>query len=68
MYYRLKSFKTLQICSNGSVYLDSAVYFKTFKRYTFLKKSLGFNLLTNKQKISSTYSKFFYKKYCNQIF
>lgn len=63
---RLKSFKTLQISSNGCVYFDYFAYLKTYKRYNFSKKSLYANLSDRKETILTT-STFFYKKYRNQI-
>ena len=62
----LKSFKTLKIFPNGSVYFDYSAYLKTYKRYHFSKKSFFLNLLNKKQSFL-TKSTFFYKKYCNQI-
>ena len=63
---KLKSFKILQISSNGCVYFDYSVYLKTYKKYKFSKRSLFSNLLNNKQ-LTLTNSNFFYKKYRNQI-
>jgi len=63
---KLKSFKILQISSNGCVYFDYSVYLKTYKKYNFSKRSLFSNLLNNKQ-LTLTNSNFFYKKYRNQI-
>ncbi len=63
---KLKSFKILQISSNGCVYFDYSVYLKTYKKYNFSKKGLFSNLLNNKQ-LTPTNSNFFYKKYRNQI-
>ena len=63
---RLKSFKTLQIFPNGSVYFDYSTYLKTYKKYNFSKESFFSNIL-NKKKLILTNSNFFYKKYHNQI-
>ena len=67
MYSKLKSFKTLQISLNGCVYFDHSAYFKTFKKYNFLEKSLVSNP-SSKKKLMTAQSNFFYTKYRNQIF
>ena len=64
MSFKLKSLKALQISPNGSVYFDHSTYFKTYKKYNFLKKSFFFKLL-NKKNLTLTNSNFFYKKYRN---
>ena len=65
MYSNLKSFKTLQISPNGCIYFDHSSYLKTYRKYTFSKKSPFFSLL-NKKESMLTNSNFFYKKYRNQ--
>jgi hypothetical protein len=67
MCYKLKSFKTIQISSNGCVFFDHSAYLKLYKKYHFSKKSLLSKSLNNKD-FSLTNSAFFYKKYYNQIF
>lgn len=64
---KLKSFKTLQIFSNGCVYFDYSVFLKTSKKCNFSKKSLVSNSLEKKKSLLTS-SNFFYTKYRNQIF
>ena len=66
MYSNIKSLKTLQIFSNGCIYVDSLSYIKTYKKYNFFKKNLFANSL-KKNQLASTKSNFFYTKYRNQI-
>lgn len=66
MYSSVKALKTLQIFSNGSIYIGSSPYLGTYKKYNFLKKNLFVNSL-KKNHIASTKSNFFYTKYRNQI-
>lgn len=66
MYSNVKSLKTLQIFSNGCIYIDSSSYLKTYKKHNFSKKNLFANFLNKNQRVS-TKSNFFYTKYRNQI-
>jgi len=62
---KLKSFKVMQISSDGCIYFDYSIYLKTYKKYRFSKKNVFSNLL-NKDELTLTNSNFFYKKYRNQ--
>ena len=62
MHLNLKSFKTLQVFQNGCTYFSSSVYLKSFKKYTFFKKTLIVNPSKFTQ-INTKYSNFFYFKY-----
>jgi len=60
----LKSLKVLKISSKGCVNFDRLVYLKTYKKQTFYKQTLFFDLL-NIKKVKNSHFNFFYKKYRN---
>jgi len=64
MYSRLKSSKVINIFLNGCIYIDYAVYLKTFKKCQFLEKNI-ISVALDKKKFVLTKSDFFYKKYRN---
>jgi hypothetical protein len=66
MKFNLKSIKILHILPNGCVYFDYSSFLKTYAKYNFAKKSLFLNS-SNKKKLTSTNSNFFYKKYRNKF-
>ena len=66
MSFNLKSFKTLQVFSNGCIYFSSSVYLKSFRKYNFFKKSLFINPSKSLSPITK-HSNFFYLKYRDQI-
>jgi len=55
MCFKLKSLKGLQISPNGCIYFDHLIYFKTYKKYNFSKKSLLSKLL-HKKKMNSHFT------------
>lgn len=65
MKFHFKSIKVLHILPNGCVYFDHSSYLKTHAKYNFSKKSL-FLTLSDKKKLTSSNSNFFYKKYRNK--
>lgn len=63
----LKSFRTLQVFSNGCISFSSSVYLKSFKKLNFFKKELAVSSSDSLQTITK-HSNTFYFRYRDQIF